>query len=83
MRMFSFSDDILKKLTDDTRPIFEHAVITAYKCGLKDADGQKIKQIRADIEARRDEWKKGTDPEWHTYDRCLWVIDQYTKGDSK
>lgn len=39
-----------------------------------------IEEIRAEIERNRDEWIKGTDPEWSTYDRCLWIIDKHTKG---
>lgn len=39
-----------------------------------------IEVIRAEIERNREEWIKGTDPEWSTYDRCLWIIDKHTKG---
>ena len=34
-------------------------------------------KIRAEIESNRNEWIKGEDAEWHTYDRCLLIIDKY------
>ena len=39
-----------------------------------------IDKIRAEIQSNRDEWIKGSDPEWHTYDRCLCIIDKHIKG---
>ena len=36
-----------------------------------------IEDIKAEIKANRDEWIKGQDAEWHTYDRCLFIIDKY------
>ena len=37
-----------------------------------------LDKIRAEIELNRNEWIKGKDAEWHTYDRCLFIIDKYT-----
>lgn len=36
-----------------------------------------LDKIRAEIKDNRDDWIKGQDPEWHTYDRCLYIIDKY------
>lgn len=36
-----------------------------------------LDKIRAEIKDNRDEWIKGQDPEWHTYNRCLQIIDKY------
>ena len=36
-----------------------------------------LDKIRAEIESNRNEWIKGEDAEWHTYDRCLFIIDKY------
>ena len=36
-----------------------------------------LDKIRAEIELNRNEWIKGKDAEWHTYDRCLFIIDKY------
>ena len=49
---------------------------------IRIANGTPLNTIRAEIEQRRDEWIKGQDAEWHTYDRCLAIIDKYTKGDT-
>ena len=43
--------------------------------------GVPLDKIRAEIEANRNEWIKGNDPEWHTYDRCLSIIDKYRGED--
>lgn len=40
-----------------------------------------LDKIRAEIESNRNEWIKGKDPEWHTYDRCLSIIDKYRGED--
>ena len=36
-----------------------------------------LDKIRAEIELNRNEWIKGKDAEWHTYDRCLFIIDKH------
>ena len=36
---------------------------------------EELEKIKAEIKANRDEWIKGQDAEWHTYDRCLYIID--------
>lgn len=36
-----------------------------------------LDKIRAEIKDNRDDWIKGQDPEWHAYDRCLYIIDKY------
>lgn len=36
-----------------------------------------LDKIRAEIKDNRDEWIRGQDPEWHTYDRCLQIIDKH------
>lgn len=62
---------------------------SAYQQGYSDAmcDLRKksktdvLDKIRAEIKDNRDEWIKGQDPEWHTYDRCLQIIDKHTKGE--
>ena len=36
-----------------------------------------LDKIRAEIKDNRDEWIRGQDAEWHTYDRCLQIIDKY------
>ena len=37
-----------------------------------------LDKIRAEIKDNRDEWiGGGHDAEWHTYDRCLQIIDKY------
>lgn len=40
-----------------------------------------LDKIRAEIESNRNEWIKGKDPEWHTYDRCLSIIDKYRESE--
>ena len=39
-----------------------------------------IEDIKAEIVRNRDEWIKGNDAEWHTYDRCLGIIDKHIGG---
>ena len=35
------------------------------------------KKVRTEIEENRDDWIKGQDPEWHTYDRCIAIINKH------
>lgn len=42
------------------------------------ANGTPLDKIKAEIELNRNEWIKGKDAEWHTYDKCLLIIDKYT-----
>jgi len=58
-----------------------NALSAGVECVAEEAE--KIEQIRKEVEQNRDEWIKGQDAEWHTYDRCLAIIDKYTKGVSK
>jgi len=37
-------------------------------------------KVRTEIEENRDDWIKGLDPEWHTYDRCIAIINKHLKG---
>ena len=41
-----------------------------------------LEKIRKEIEQNRDEWIKGQDAEWHTYNRCLGIIDKYAEQES-
>ena len=43
------------------------------------ANGIPLEDIKAEITRNRDEWIKGQDAEWHTYDRCLEILDKYIK----
>ena len=38
---------------------------------------EELEKIRAEIKTNRDEWIKGQDAEWHTYDRCIAIIDKH------
>jgi hypothetical protein len=40
-----------------------------------------LDKIIAEIKDSRDEWIKGQDPEWYTYDRCLQIIDKYRESE--
>lgn len=40
-------------------------------------DRKVIEDIKTEIVNNRDEWIKGQDAEWHTYDRCLQIIDRH------
>ena len=42
-----------------------------------------LEKIRAEILRNRDEWIKGQDAEWHTYDRCLSIIDKYAEQEPR
>lgn len=45
---------------------------------------EELEKIKKIIKSKRDEWIKGQDAEWHTYDRCLGIIENYIsemKGD--
>ena len=46
-------------------------------------DRKVIEDIKAEIVNNRDEWIKGRDPEWHTYDRCLQIIDRHLGSEDK
>ena len=37
----------------------------------------KLEKIKAEIKTNRDEWIKGQDAEWYTYDRCLCIIEKH------
>ena len=48
--------------------------------GLKESRNdviEELEKIREEIKANRDEWIKGQDAEWHTYDRCIHIIDNH------
>ena len=52
----------------------------------KQAIIKELEQIKEEIKTNRDEWIKGQDAEWHTYDRCLYIIDKHLsklKGENK
>ena len=51
------------------------------KNALQEPKTGVLEKIRAEIESNRNEWIKGKDPEWHTYDRCLSIIDKYRGED--
>jgi len=36
-------------------------------------------KVKEEIKDNRDDWIKGLDPEWHTYDRCIAIIDKHLK----
>jgi len=40
-------------------------------------------KVKEEIKDNRDDWIKGLDPEWHTYDRCIAIIDKHLKGVSE
>ena len=47
---------------------------------------KELEDIKAEIKTNCDEWIKGQDAEWHTYDRCLYIIDNHIselKGENK
>lgn len=47
---------------------------------------EELEKIKDEIKANRDEWIKGKDAEWHTYDRCIYIIDKHIaelKGENK
>ena len=60
-----------------------HAEVCKYTKELNGCDfwQNPLEKIRNEIERNRDEWIKGKDAEWHTYDRCLGIIAKYTKGE--
>ncbi len=39
----------------------------------------EFEDIVEEITRNRDEWVKGEDAEWHTYDRCLAILDKHIK----
>ena len=48
--------------------------------GLKEARNdviEELEKIRKEIKIHRDEWLKGQDAEWYTYDRCLVIIENH------
>ena len=44
---------------------------------------EELEKIKAEIQKNRDEWIKGQDAEWHTYDRCLNILDKHIKENEK
>jgi hypothetical protein len=40
-------------------------------------------KVKEEIKDNRDDWIKGLDPEWHTYDRCIAIIDKHLRGVTK
>lgn len=76
-------DTIVKNimaLEQDTVPFdFE-----LYQAGLMDMPKgiiEVLEDIKAEIQANRDEWIKGQDAEWHTYNRCLSIIEKHIGGE--
>lgn len=55
-------------------PVWEEALDMAIKALEQEPI---LDKIRAEIQDNRDEWIKGQDPEWHAYNRCLWIVDKY------
>lgn len=53
------------------------AIQCGYEQGYENGAIEELKKIREDIKTKRDEWIKGQDAEWHTYDRCLYIIDNH------
>ena len=67
--------DILVKAIKNGTP---HETITEFADRCRECGREKVlDKIRAEIESNRNEWIKGEDAEWHTYDRCLFIIDKY------
>ena len=50
---------------------------------LNDSINFVLDKIREEIEDTRDGWIKGQDPEWHSYNRCLQIIDKYKAESEK
>ena len=42
-----------------------------------------LEEIKDEIKLNRDEWIKGQDAEWSTYDKCISIIDKYKKGENE
>ncbi len=42
---------------------------------------EELEKIREENKTNRDEWIKGEDAEWSTYDKCISIIDKYKKGE--
>lgn len=60
----------------------EKEIREALEKGIKALENQKtiideLEKIREEIKTHRDEWIKGQDAEWHTYDRCLVIIENH------
>lgn len=75
-------------MTDKELTIWEHLdsvmrVLTSKEMGAwlyrrdKRVLVTELEKIKAEIKTNRDEWIKGQDAEWHTYDRCIYIIDNY------
>ena len=68
-------------MTDEERFFYNHGYKQAERDFIKE-----LEKIRKEIKTNRDEWIKGQDAEWHTYDRCIYVIDEHIakmKGENK
>lgn len=48
-----------------------------YRDGAKETFIKELEKIKEEIKTNRDEWIKGQDAEWHTYDRCIYIIDNH------
>lgn len=44
---------------------------------------EELEKIKVEIQKNRDEWIKGQDAEWHTYDRCLEILDKHIKENNQ
>ena len=69
-------DFYLQNHTDDYGEESHTAMMMAIKA-LEQEQESMLDKIRAEIKDNRDEWIRGQDAEWHTYDRCLQIIDKY------
>lgn len=56
---------------------FAVAIQSGYKQGYEDGGIKELEKIKEEIKSKRDEWIKGQDAEWHTYDRCLNIVDKH------
>lgn len=54
---------------------FVLAMQCGYNQGYEDGAIVELKKIKEIFKSNRDEWIKGQDAEWHTYDKCLCIID--------
>ncbi|MBO7733877.1 MAG: hypothetical protein J6S67_15040 [Methanobrevibacter sp.] len=41
---------------------------------------EELGKIKEEFTTNRDKWIKGSDAEWHTYDRCISIIDNHIEG---
>lgn len=68
----SYKEDIYIKVSDAVQLLRELPPVN-----LQEPKTDVLDKIRAEIKLNRNEWIKGKDAEWHTYDRCLFIIDKY------